>query len=254
MNHCKEQLSIRMRLIVTALVLLALTSGALARTCVCGAASAGSTVNVRSCASTSCSILGSVARGACHDYQATEGKFRRISFNGQTGYTHMDFMTPPQQCKDKSTGVTGCCMANLCSSYSSNQKRACDGYGCGHYGASRGSRPHNGWDIKCQGGATVYAPFDGTVVRRSNPYKTPSCCNTGFQINGSGCFAGYSAKIFYASPNRVSIPAKVTKGQAVATHTGLHCNGCYDSRMTDHIHIQLEYNGKIVDPTQFLFC
>ena len=32
---------------------------------------------------------------------------------------------------------TAYCVANLCSSYSSNQRRGCDDYGCGNYGASR---------------------------------------------------------------------------------------------------------------------
>jgi len=206
-------------------------------------------VNVRSCASTSCAVLGTVAPGVCHDFQATEGDFRRINFNGQTGYVHRDYVSNPHEC-----GGGTYCTANLCSSFSSNQKRACDSYGCGNFGASRsGSGTHNGWDVRCNGGATVYAPFAGTVARRANPYGDGSCCDIGFLINGSGQFAGHAAMIFYCDPNRVTMPASVTKGQAVATHRGLHC-GCYGTGMNDHVHYQVDYNGVRIDPASFLFC
>lgn len=107
--------------------------------------------------------------------------------------------------------------------------------------------------MKCNAGATVYAPFDGTVLRKSKPYGNGKCCDTGFLIQGSGQFAGHSVKIFYSEPNLISIPANVTKGQPVATHTGLHC-GCYGAGMTDHIHYEVKYNGVTQDPAPFLFC
>jgi murein DD-endopeptidase MepM/ murein hydrolase activator NlpD len=49
------------------------------------------------------------------------------------------------------------------------------------------------------------------------------------------------------------MPATVRKGQAIATHKGLHC-GCYGSGMTDHVHYQLEINGRSIDPAPYLFC
>jgi len=107
--------------------------------------------------------------------------------------------------------------------------------------------------VKCNGGATVYAPFDGTVTRRAYPYGDGSCCDIGFLIEGTGQFTGHSAKIFYCDPNLIPVPSAVTKGQAVATDRGLHC-GCYGSGMTDHIHYQLDYQGVRIDPASFLFC
>jgi len=238
-----------MHTVFTALVLLSVAYGAYARTCCCGATSGGGVVNVRSCASTTCSILGTVAPGVCHDYQATSGDFRRINYNGQQGFVHRDYVSGPQEC-----GISGSyCAANLCSSFGSNSKRACDSYGCGNYGASRGTRAHLGWDVRCNGGATVYAPFAGQVVRKVLPYGDGTCCDTGFLINGSGQFAGHSVMIFYCEPNRVTMPATVTKGQAVATHRGLHC-GCYGTGMTDHVHYQVDYNGFRIDPASWLFC
>jgi len=232
-----------------AVLLVVLVARASARTCTCGASWGGGEVNVRSCASTSCSVLGVVRAGECHDYQATEASvWYRINFGGRTGYTHSDYMSAPHTC-----GGGTYCTNNLCSSFGSNQKRLCDSYGCGNYGAARGSRAHLGWDVKCNGGATVYAPFAGTVTRRVLPYGDGTCCDTGFEINGTGQFAGHSVMIFYCEPNRVSMPSTVNKGQAVATHRGLHC-GCYGTGMTDHIHYQVLYNGARIDPASFIFC
>lgn len=208
-------------------------------------------MNVRSCASTSCSVLGTLTIGQCANFQAwADSVWQRITFNGQTGYVHSDYTSGPQECGG---GGTGYCVANLCSTYSSNQKRLCDSYGCGNYGASRSSRAHLGWDVKCNpAGATVYAPFAGTVTRRAYPYGDGSCCDTGFVISGSGQFSGHEVMIFYCDPNKVTLPATVSKGQAVATHRSLHC-GCYGTGMTDHIHYQVDYQGTRIDPASWLF-
>jgi murein DD-endopeptidase MepM/ murein hydrolase activator NlpD len=60
--------------------------------------------------------------------------------------------------------------------------------------------------------------------------------------------------IFYCEPDRVSMPATVSKGQAVATHKGLQCGNCYGPGMTDHIHYQVDYNGVRIDPASWIFC
>jgi murein DD-endopeptidase MepM/ murein hydrolase activator NlpD len=238
-----------MRSIVVALVvLLGSLMGVESRTCVCGATAEGGDVNVRTCPSTDCTVIGLISPGDCADYQGTEGIWFRVTFNGQTAYIHSDYVSGPQECG----GGTYCTHNPICSSFGSNGRRGCDGYGCGNYGASRdgGTRIHTGWDIPCNGGATVDAPFAGTVVREAFPYGDGSCCDTGFLIDGTGTFAGHSVMIFYANPDRVNMPATVSKGQAVATHTGLHC-GCYGASMTDHIHYQVDYFGTRIDPASW---
>jgi hypothetical protein len=240
-----------MRSIVVALVLLGSLLGAEARTCICGATSGGGDVNVRTCPDTTCTVLGLISPGDCFDYLGTEGIWFRITYQGQTAYIHSDYVSGPQECG----GGSYCTHSQICSSFSSNGRRGCDGYGCGNYGASRdgGSRIHTGWDIPCNGGATVDAPFAGTVVREAFPYGDGTCCDTGFLIEGTGQFAGHSVMIFYAYPDRVNMPATVSSGQAVATHRGLHC-GCYGSSMTDHIHYQVDYYGTRIDPASWIYC
>lgn len=234
------------------LLVAALVARTEARTCVCGATPEGGDVNVRSCASTSCSILGTISVGECYDYISTSGTWYQINFNGQTtAYVSGDYVSGPQEC-----GGGTYCTANLCSTFSKNTKRLCDPQGCGNYGASRdgGTRTHLGWDVQCTpAGATVYAPFDGTVTRKAYPYGDGSCCDTGFEMVGSGTWSGHDIMIFYCEPDKISIPSTVTKGQPVATHKSLYC-GCYSSTMTDHIHYQVLYNGVRIDPASFLFC
>jgi len=153
--------------------------------------------------------------------------------------------------------ATQLCTANLCSSYSTNQKRGSDPCGSGKYGASRdgGKRLHKGWDVKCNGNATVYAPFAGKIALAA-PYAagTKKCCNIGFKIDGSGAWAGYTAKIFYADPSRVKMGSTVTHGQAVATHRSLSCSDCFCAGMTDHIHVEIIHGTNHVDPEPYLFC
>ena len=49
--------------------------------------------------------------------------------------------------------------------------RGCDGYGCGHNGASRGHRIHLGADYESVPGQPVVSPADAHVQRVSNPYR-----------------------------------------------------------------------------------
>ena len=53
----------------------------------------------------------------------------------------------------------------------------------------RGSRTHNGVDVLCDAGADIYAPIDG-VINLSIPYGDGSCCDDGFNIQGSGAWSG----------------------------------------------------------------
>ncbi|KAK2891077.1 hypothetical protein Q8A67_013720 [Cirrhinus molitorella] len=69
-------------------------------------------------------------------------------------------------------------------------KRGCDTkYGCENYGAScdGGKRKHEGLDIVCADGATVYAPFDVKLRDKAAPYKKNNAINDGINREGL-CF------------------------------------------------------------------
>ena len=52
-------------------------------------------------------------------------------------------------------------------------KRRCDSQGCGHYGASRGSRKHNGIDLACEPGTPIQLGISGKIVKVGWAYSDP---------------------------------------------------------------------------------
>uniref|UniRef100_A0A2I2YY87 Leukocyte cell derived chemotaxin 2 n=1 Tax=Gorilla gorilla gorilla TaxID=9595 RepID=A0A2I2YY87_GORGO len=74
--------------------------------------------------------------------------------------------------------------ANICAGKSSNEIRTCDRHGCGQYSAQRSQRPHQGVDILCSAGSTVYAPFTGMIVGQEKPYQNKNAINNGVRISG----------------------------------------------------------------------
>ncbi|XP_053537977.1 leukocyte cell derived chemotaxin 2, tandem duplicate 1 [Ictalurus punctatus] len=122
----------------------------------------------------------------------------------------------------------------LCSGNSANTKRGCDrnNYGCGNYGASRngGKSKHEGLDIVCADGATVYAPFDVTLKRKAVPYKKNNAINNGIELSGGGlCF-----KLFYVKPDKYS--GSLKKGEKLGTM--LRMQDVYPG-ITSHLHVQM---------------
>nr|AGT29864.1 chemotaxin-like protein [Trachidermus fasciatus] len=120
----------------------------------------------------------------------------------------------------------------LCSGNPANTKRTSDSWGQGHHGASRGSRRHEGLDIKCNDGATVYAPFDVTLNGKVTVYTDPSkaAINNGINLRGGGlCF-----KLFYVQPDRYS--GSVRKGQRIGVMMPMQT--VYRG-ITSHVHVQM---------------
>lgn len=55
--------------------------------------------------------------------------------------------------------------------------RKCDARGCGHFGASRGDRQHNGVDLACMiasGDSDITFGIDGQGVRNGYPFTWAS--------------------------------------------------------------------------------
>ncbi|XP_045432620.1 leukocyte cell-derived chemotaxin-2 [Pipistrellus kuhlii] len=130
--------------------------------------------------------------------------------------------------------------ANLCAGRSSNGIRTRDGYGQGHYGASRGSRPHQGVDVLCSDGSTVYAPFSGRIVRQAKPYRKNNAINDGVQISGGG----FCVKMFYIKPIRYS--GNINKGDELGIL--LPMQRVYPG-IQSHLHIE---NCDKSNPTKYL--
>uniref|UniRef100_A0A1A8FIA1 Leukocyte cell-derived chemotaxin 2 n=1 Tax=Nothobranchius korthausae TaxID=1143690 RepID=A0A1A8FIA1_9TELE len=129
----------------------------------------------------------------------------------------------------------------LCSGNQDNRRRTSDSWGQGHYGARRGSRTHQGLDIVCSDGSTVYAPFDVTLNGKVTVYndKSKAAINQGISMTGEGlCF-----KLFYVRPDQTS--GSVKKGERIGTM--LPMQSVY-SGITSHVHVQMCDKS---DPTQY---
>ncbi|XP_001332975.2 leukocyte cell-derived chemotaxin-2 [Danio rerio] len=128
----------------------------------------------------------------------------------------------------------------LCSGNKDNTKRGCDvNYGCGHYGASRGSRKHMGLDIVCTDGAYVYAPFDVRIIGRAKPYGNNNAIDDGITLMGEGlCF-----KLFYVQPDLLS----GTKFKYEKIGSLLPMQKVYPG-ITSHVHVQMCDKS---DPTEY---
>ncbi|XP_008071549.1 leukocyte cell-derived chemotaxin-2 [Carlito syrichta] len=130
--------------------------------------------------------------------------------------------------------------ANICAGKSSNEIRTCDSHGCGHYSAQRNQRPHQGVDVLCSAGSTVYAPFTGMIMSQEKPYRNKNAINNGVRISGRG----FCVKIFYIKP--VKYKGSIKKGEKLGTLLPLQ--KVYPG-IQSHIHIE---NCDLSDPTAYL--
>lgn len=124
-----------------------------------------------------------------------------------------------------------------------NEHRGCDqNWGCGSFGASRGTRAHNGLDIKTKVGETIFSPITGKVTRFPFPYGT-DLSYTGIEIVNDQ----YKVKVFYMKAS-VSANSNVKQGQAIGTAQNISAK--YSSTMTNHIHVEVYdvKTGKLINP------
>ena len=108
-----------------------------------------------------------------------------------------------------------------------------DSEGSGEYGASRGSKLHNGIDYLCDEGQEIIAPFNMTILRKA--YTNKDMQMTGIEWS-KGKTTG---KMFYFEPDMsligrfVQIGTVIGKAQSVSNYYGLPA-------MKNHIHFQID--------------
>jgi len=120
--------------------------------------------------------------------------------------------------------------------------RGCDASGCGTFGASRGSRTHQGEDYVAEWNESIFSPISGKVTRFPFPYGD-DLRYTGIKIKNDD----YTVKIFYM---KASVPAgtNVIAGQIIGTAQNIAAK--YSSPMTNHIHVEIRNSaGTLVKPS-----
>lgn len=123
------------------------------------------------------------------------------------------------------------------------KKRGDDAFGSGHFGASRGGRSHNGFDLLCDPGGAICSPVVGTVTRLGYPYGD----DLSFRYV-EVTVGGYQFRTFYVEPC-VSVGDKVDQCSFIGEAQDL---GKRYPGMPNHIHLEIMKRGEYIDPTPFL--
>jgi murein DD-endopeptidase MepM/ murein hydrolase activator NlpD len=129
-----------------------------------------------------------------------------------------------------------------------------DSHGFGFFGAVRNREKngikykgtHQGVDIISIPNENVFAPIDG-VIRVALPghHNLP-----GISILGKNQYDGYEIKIFYCS-SIIPEGTSVKKGDIIARASNMAV--LYSQGMTNHLHFEKHFRGKLENPTNDLF-
>lgn len=130
---------------------------------------------------------------------------------------------------------------------SDNAKRKCDPFGCGHFGASRGSQSHKGIDFTVTKSEKIKAPFDCQIIRYGFPYADDKSQEL-LEIKGLKQFSSYTAKIMYIKP-LLALGSVVKKGATLCLAGDI--SEKFGATMTPHVHFELYENGELVNPDSF---
>ena len=120
------------------------------------------------------------------------------------------------------------------------EERGCDNWGCGHYGASRGSRKHRGVDFKANCGQVLLSSVAGTVTKIGYPYAD----DLDYRYVQVTDAADYDIRFFYVSPYvKVGDKIKVIDQLGEVQDLSLRYNN-----IANHVHIEIKKDGKYFDP------
>ena len=104
--------------------------------------------------------------------------------------------------------------------------------GDGNYGASRGSRIHNGVDYICKKGQNIVAPFDMTITRIAYPYADKVLAGIAWKKGKS------EGRLFYFYPIEYLIGTDVKEGDVIGVAQSV--SEYYElPLMLPHLHFQI---------------
>lgn len=122
------------------------------------------------------------------------------------------------------------------------QIRGCDKWGCGHFGASRGNRKHNGVDIIWTAGKPFHALTQGVVTKLGYAYAD----DLSFRYVELTDRVGARWRYFYVKPS-------VELGEEINAYEDIGVVQTLQNRypeIVDHVHFEIiRADGTYVDPT-----
>ena len=116
-----------------------------------------------------------------------------------------------------------------------------DAHGSGEWGASRGTRKHNGIDLAAYPGTVIISPVQGTVTKLGYPYADDLTYKY-VQVTTS---AGEDHRFFYLNP-MVDIGDPVWDGETELGY--VQDLGKRYSGITSHAHYEIKVGGEYVEP------
>ena len=124
------------------------------------------------------------------------------------------------------------------------KKRVSDCHGSGHFGASRGSRTHNGVDLCVDPETLVFSHIDGVVTKLGYPYSD----DLSFRYVQVSDIDNRQHRFFYVEP-MVNIGDSIEVGYCLGDSQKL---GDRYENITEHVHYEVKLNGHYLDPNDFL--
>lgn len=122
-------------------------------------------------------------------------------------------------------------------------KRGSDGYGSGTFGASRGSRLHQGIDFAAPADALILSPVDGKITKLGYPYGD----DLTYRYVEITTLDGLRHRVFYVSPC-VKVGDHVHKTTVVGECQDIAAR--YNKfLMVNHVHYEvMTIDGLCIDP------
>jgi murein DD-endopeptidase MepM/ murein hydrolase activator NlpD len=181
---------------------------------------------LRSSASTSSSLLTTIPYGAAVQVYSISGNWARCSYNGKSGYCSTSYIS-----KNKpATGGTTALSYGLYHNNSAYISCTFDGY-------KNTSGRHEGIDIKCYVGASVYSLTDGVVVRVANGYNGSNGLSTIAIYNPS---TDKTVIYLHSAPvSTLKAGQTISKGQKIGTEAWRGVS----SSSAAHTHVEVR-NGR----------
>ncbi len=125
--------------------------------------------------------------------------------------------------------------------------RECDAWGCGHFGASRGTHTHRGLDFAVEPNENIYAPFPCKVIRHGYPYANDLEYRL-IEIQGTGAYKDYKAKLMYVK-DLPEVGSLFNEKDVICKADNISKK--YSSSMVNHVHFELYAKGSLINPEIF---
>ena len=114
-----------------------------------------------------------------------------------------------------------------------------DTAGNGGFWKSRIGRYHEGVDLLCEKGETVFSPISGTIERKAYPYATDKRFEGCVIKNGTT-----EIKLFYMVCAKIG--QKVEKGEVIGVCQAIATK--YGGSMKNHLHIEIRQDNVLINP------